>query len=82
MPLQIPDWSPLSRRAFLSWYAGGIGSLALAQLMSDTARAVATPPGWPSVAKPGRAPAEPLLRLISNDLRGSAGASPSLNRPP
>lgn len=55
MPLQIPDWSPLSRRAFLSRYAGGIGSLALAQLMGDTARGEGTPLGWSSVAKSGRA---------------------------
>ena len=52
----IPDWSPFSRRAFLSRYAGGIGSLALSHLMAERAQAETSPAGWPAVTQAGRTP--------------------------
>lgn len=47
--------SPLSRRAFLGQYAGGIGSLALADLMAGASRAESNAPGWSAVAERPRA---------------------------
>lgn len=55
MPHQVPGWSPLSRRAFLSRYAGGIGSLALSHLLADRVRGDASPVGWPSATETGQA---------------------------
>ena len=49
------NWSPFSRRAFLSRYAGGIGSLALAHLTGEAARGETRTPGWPAVTERGRA---------------------------
>ena len=55
MPAPIPDWSPFSRRTFLSRYAGGIGSLALSHLMAKRVQCETSPAGWPSVTQAGRA---------------------------
>lgn len=48
-------WNPLSRRAFLGQYAGGIGSLALSQLMAAESGSQDLPPGWSAVAERPRA---------------------------
>ena len=64
MPHQVPGWSPLSRRAFLSRYAGGIGSLAVSHLLADRARGDASPAGWPSVTETGQAKSFICLWLI------------------
>lgn len=54
MPFMQLPFGPVSRRAFLGQYAGGIGSLALAQMMS-AAQAETALPGWPAVAHRPRA---------------------------
>ena len=49
------EWQSQSRRAFLAKYAGGIGSLALSQLLAKIARGDELPPGFGSRAAPARA---------------------------
>ena len=55
MTVQIPDWSAQSRRAFLARYAGGIGGLALSQLLSSHVRGEVGSPGSASRLLPARA---------------------------
>lgn len=49
------DWNSISRRAFLGRYAGGIGGLALSQLLASESRADSVPPGAHARRQPGRA---------------------------
>ena len=49
------DWAAQTRRAFLGRYAGGIGSLAIAHLLNDSARATPTAPGWTAATHRPRA---------------------------
>jgi len=49
------EWAAETRRAFLGRYAGGIGSLALAHLLNDSAHAKTSAPGWPAVTGHRRA---------------------------
>lgn len=49
------EWNSLSRRAFLGRYAGGIGGLALSQLLASETRANATTPGADALRFPARA---------------------------
>ena len=47
MSLPFSDWSSISRRAFLSQYAGGIGTLALAQMLQTADAGAETPQATP-----------------------------------
>ena len=48
-------WQPQSRRAFLGQYAGGIGGLAIAQLLAQQARGESSTPGGAARTGPARA---------------------------
>ena len=62
MSWQIPNWGPHSRRAFLARYAGGIGTLAMSQLMS--ARAEVPSPG--QIARQSTARAKRVICLFQH----------------
>jgi hypothetical protein len=55
MTLQLPDWTFQSRRTFLANYAGGIGALAMSQLLASPGRGDIAPPGLSARTRPARA---------------------------
>ena len=55
MTLQLPDWTSQSRRTFLANYAGGIGALAMSQLLASPARGDIAAPRLSARTRPARA---------------------------
>ena len=55
MTTPFAEWAPHSRRAFLARYAGGIGSLAMSQLLAANVCGETSPLGAASRTKPARA---------------------------